>query len=159
MAYKQEQKHWLIRVKDGKNFRNSKMPFWGGKKGRAGCYKSIVKKFNKGDILWFLTSKNYGGQFIGMAEYTGFYDRDEEPIIGVNTYSNKEQNWEGDDDWSLQIHYTNLYITERQNIKACIQCSASILDYDTFKDRMVEDLPHRYSMFKCYAEPKSFPTP
>ena len=53
-----EKKCWIIRVNDGENFRNSKFPFWGVKRGKGGCIKTIVKKINEGDILCFMTSKN-----------------------------------------------------------------------------------------------------
>lgn len=66
--------HWLIRVQDGENFRNSRYPFWGVKRGHRGCIKTTVKKIKKGDILWFMTSKAHGGKLIGMSEYTCFYD-------------------------------------------------------------------------------------
>ena len=149
-------KHWLIRVKDGKNFNNSKFPFWGVKRGRSGCYLSIVKKFKIGDILWFMTSKSYGGKLIGMSEYTKYYDKEDEPLININTFTNDEQNWEGDVEWDIQIHYTNLYITEKQNITACggrgIQCAGIILDYETFKEKIDGNLYDHYRNFKFYAE-------
>ena len=71
-----------------------------------------------------MTSKEFGGKLIGMAEYSGFYDRNDEPLLHINTKTNKEQGWKGDEDWDIQIHYFNLYITEKQNITACIQCSS-----------------------------------
>ena len=37
-------KIWIIRVNDGENFRNSNFPFWGVKRGKSGCIKTIVKK-------------------------------------------------------------------------------------------------------------------
>ena len=148
--------HWLIRVQDGENFKNSKYPFWGVKRGNNNSIKTIVNKIKKGDILWFMTSKIYGGQLIGMAEYKCYYDRHEEPIILIHTYSNKEQNWKGEDDWSIQIHYEHLYNTEKQNIKAIIQCGGIILEYETFKDKGLPDLYDHYNKFKIYAEPKLF---
>ena len=39
-----KKKFWIIRVKDGENFRNSKFPFWGVKRGKNGCIKTVVKK-------------------------------------------------------------------------------------------------------------------
>jgi hypothetical protein len=156
MSYQQESKHWLIRVKNGENFRNSKYPFWGVKRGNHGCIKTIVNKIKKGDILWFMTSKNYGGKLIGMSEYTYYYDREDEPLIRMNTYLNKEQNWKGEEDWDIQIHYENLYITEKQNIKASVQCGGIILEYETFKDRGLPNLYNHYNNFKYYAEPKIF---
>ena len=121
MNYKNNiKKHWIIRVADGKNFKNSIHPFWGIKRGKHGSIKGfILNNINTGDILWFCTNKFNGGKAIGMAEYTILYDRNDEPLIQINTYSNKEQGWEGDDDWSLQMHYTKLYNTARTT------CSAS----------------------------------
>ena len=149
-----QKQHWIFRVKDGKNFLNSKYPFWGVKRGRANCIKTIVKKINEGDILWFLTSKPYGAKFIGMAEYTKFYDRNDEPLVKLNTLSNEEQGWVGNEDWDIQIHYKNLYNTARQNIQAIIQNSSIILKYTTFRNKIEEDLIKHYENFKFYAEPK-----
>lgn len=151
-----EKKHWIIRVQDGSNFYNSKYPFWGVKRGKNGCMKTIVKKINPGDICWFLTSKIYGGKIIGMCEYVNFYDRNDEPLVNINTMTNSEQNWNGNELWDIQLHYTNLYITEKQNITACIQCAGNILEYNTFKDKVNGDLQEHYKNFKLYAEPKSF---
>jgi len=149
-------KHLIIRVNNGDNFRNSKYPFWGVKRGKNGCVKTIITKINPGDILWFMTSKEYGGKMIGMSEYCGFYDRNEEPLLHINTKSNEEQNWKGDDLWDIQIHYCNLYITEKQNITACIQCASNILQYETFKDKINSDLYEHYKNYKFYTEPKIF---
>jgi len=146
--------HWIIRVGDGENFRNSKYPFWGVKRGRSGCIKTIVRKFKLGDVLWFMTSKNNGGKLIGMSEYSTYYDRAEEPLIQINTYTNADQHWSGDDNWDIQIHYTNLYITEKQDIKITIHCSAIIMDYKTFIDKISHNLYDHYKNFKYYAEPK-----
>lgn len=30
-----DKQHWIIRVNNGENFRNSKYPFWGVKRGRG----------------------------------------------------------------------------------------------------------------------------
>jgi hypothetical protein len=154
MCYHSKPKHWLIRVQNGENFRNSKYPFWGVKRGKSGSIKTLVNKIKKGDILWFMTSKPFGGKLIGMGEYTCSYDRDDEPLIPIHTYSNREQGWNGEELWNIQIHYKNLYITEKQNIKAVIQCGGIILEYETFKDKGLPDLYNHYNMFKFYAEPK-----
>ena len=89
-------KVWLIRVNNGVNFRNSRFPFWGVKRGA------------------------------------------------------------GDEKWDIQIHYRNMYVTERQNITACVQCAGVILDYDTFKDSVSRDVYTDYDNFRFYAEPKIF---
>lgn len=145
--------HWFVRVKDGENFKNSKLPFWGVKK----KWKTIINKFKPGDIIWFIISKKYSGKAIGVAEYTEFHDRSEEPLISINTYSNKDQNWKGEEDWDIQIHYKNLYVTEKQDIKIIIQCGATIMKYETFKNtHNLPDLYNHYENFKYYAEPKIF---
>ena len=151
----EEKKFWIIRVNDGENFRNSIYSIWGLKRGRGGCIKTIVKKIQKGDIIWFMTSKQYGGKLIGMAEYDYFYDRHDETLIQINTLLNEEQNWKGGEDWNIHIHYSNLYNTEKQNIIGCIQCGGVILEYETFKDKINGDLYKHYKNFKFYAEPKN----
>lgn len=145
--------HWIFRVNDGENFRNSKFPFWGVKRGRNNCIKSIIQKIKIGDILWFMTSKPYGGKLIGMAEFTGFYDRNDETLIQMYTLSNEEQCWKGDSAWDIQIHYCNLYNTEKQNIIACIQCAGTVFNYELFKEKIKDDLYTHYTNFKFYAEP------
>lgn len=147
---------WILRVGDGENLRNSKYTFWGVKRGKNGSIKSIVTKMLIGDILCFITSKQYGGKIIGMCEYTGFYDRKDEPLLQINTKTNLEQQWTGDDSWDIQIHYNKFYVTEKQNISACIQCGAIIMNYKTFKDKIERDLFEHYKNFKFYAEPKAF---
>ena len=92
-----------------------------------------------------------------MAEYSRFYDRAEEPLIPIHTYSNVEQNWKGNDDWAIQIHYINLYNTEKQNIDAVVRCSGILLEYETFKDKNLPDLYYHYKNFKYYAQPESYP--
>jgi hypothetical protein len=101
-----------------------------------------------------MTSKKYGGKIIGMAEYNSFYDRLDEPLIQINTLSNEEQNWKGNDEWDIQIHYINLYNTERQNITGCIACGGIILEYNTFRDKINGELEVHYNNFKYYSEPK-----
>lgn len=145
-----EKKHWLIRVGDGINFKNSKYAFWGMKRGRS--YKSLLQRMNRGDIIWFFTSKAFGGKIVGMAEYKDLYDREDEPLLRIHTLTNEEQNWTGDEDWDLQIHYTNLYLTEKQNLTICVQCGSNILVYDTFRDRIHHDLERHYEGYCFYAE-------
>ena len=138
------QQHWIIRVNDGKNFRNSTLPFWGVKSGKNNCIKTVVSKINKGDVLWFLTSKKYGAKMIGMAEYSNYSEVNSEDI----TKQNQEQKWEGNEEWNLQLHYCNALDTEERNISACIQCCGTILEYDTFKLSVAKDLHEEYKIHK-----------
>jgi hypothetical protein len=144
-------KHWLIRVGDGLNFLNSKYAMWGIKRGRGGCLKSIVKKFKPGDILWFFTSKKYGGKFIGMAEYTCMFDRHDEQLVRIHTLTNAEQNWTGSDDWSIQIHYKCTYfVFLKQKIPVCIQHPGIMFDYEKYIDAVEGNLYEHYRCFKGY---------
>jgi len=88
-----------------------------------------------------------------MSEYSHFYDKADKPLLEINTISNKEQGWIGDEDWTIQIHYTNLYNTEKQNIPICVACAHVILNYTTFKDRIKDDLYKYYENYIFYAEP------
>ena len=143
--------HWLIRIGDGINFLQSTYAMWGIKRGRGARLKTFVKKFKPGDILWFFTSKKYGGKFIGMAEYTRMFDRHDEQLVRIHTLTNAEQNWIGSDDWSIQIHYKNLYIVcEKQTIRVCIQHAANMFDYKKYMHKVDGDLYEHYRCFKGY---------
>ena len=144
-------KHWMIRIGDGINFINSTYAVWGVKRGRNGAIKGLVKKIKPGDILWFFTSKKFGGNFIGMAEYTRMFDRDDEKLIKIHTLTNAQQNWTGNEDWSIQIHYKNLYLVFlKQNIPVCIQNPGIIFDYENFTHAVGGALFEHYRCFKGY---------
>ena len=147
--------HWIIRVGDGKNFKNSKKPIWGINRGPNNNIKSTVQnKLKKGDILWFLTPEQYGKKVIGMAEYTHYYDSEEEPLIKLNTYTNEELGWNGDQKWDIQIHYKNLYDTENQNISFTVHNPRSIINYNTHFMDITENLQEHYNNYKKYSIPK-----
>lgn len=149
---KNQKNHFIIRVADGKNFKNSIHPFWGLKNNSNRTKGYILNNINPGDILWFCTNKKNGGKAIGMAEYTILYDRKDEPLIQINTYSNKEQGWEGDGDWSLQMHYQKLYNTEKQDIKVIIPGPQSIIRYNPdHKNQInVDNLYKHFTGFQFY---------
>ena len=149
-------RHWLIRVGDGINFQNSNHAMWGCKRGRNNCIKSIILKINEGDILWFITNQNNGGKIIGMSEFISCYDRNEEPLLEINTYSNEDMGWIGNEDWDIQIHYKNLYETKRQDIKICIRCPSIIINYDNFREQINDDLELHYRNFLYYANPSKY---
>jgi len=144
--------HWIIRVKDGVNFRNSVYPIWGVKRKD----KKNVTNMKPGDILWFCTSKPYGSKFIGMGEYCRFYDRNDEPLLHINTKTNKELGWTGDELWDIHIHYSNLYNTEKKNIHVCIPQHGNIFEYEKVKHIISDDLYKHYDIYNSYFEPKIF---
>ena len=73
----------------------------------------------------------------------------------INTLTNKEQHWIGDEEWNIEIHYSSFYDTERQDICLCIQCAAVIMNYNTFKHKIKEDLYLHYNNFKYYGTPSN----
>ena len=149
--------HWIIRVGDGQNFKNSKKPIWGINRGPNNNIKSTIQnKLTEGDLLWFLTPEQYGKKIIGMAEYTHYYDSEEEPLIKLNTYTNEELGWDGEQKWDIQIHYKNLYETEEQNISFTVHNPRSIIDYNTHFRDIEENLQEHYNNYKKYAKPKIF---
>ena len=128
-----EKKHFIVRVGDGYNFRNSNFDFW-GMKSNNGNVKTILKKnLIDGDILWFATSKIGGNKFLGVATYTHLFDRADEPLFDHNTISNKEQGWTGDDDWTLGVHYTNLYKLEHVDYNVCFQGGQSFIKREQYE--------------------------
>ena len=151
---------YIIRVNDGLNLRNSKYPYWGIK--RTGGQKTIVQKMEKDDVLCFLTSKPHGGKVIAMAKFTAYYDRKDEPLIHVNTVSNEEQGWCGGEAWDIQIHYDLLRYTDDYDIRGCISHPASILKYDSYKEKFNKDLFEMYervSNNSCYSLDEAYYEP
>jgi hypothetical protein len=150
MERKNAPAHFLVRIGDGKNFYNSKNPFWGMKKGGLG----IAKKMKTGDIIWFMVNKKNGGKAIAVAEYTGeLYNRKDESLIPIHTLTNEQQGWIGDDPWDIQIHYRNLYMIKHAEIKICLAGSWSIMYYSSMKDKIVDDFPECFKNIKRYLQP------
>ena len=63
----------------------NKNPFWGVTAGKTNNIKTIVSKLNNGDILWFLCNKSNDNKIIGMATFTKFLDKRDEPLISIET--------------------------------------------------------------------------
>lgn len=144
------QNHWILRVADGKNFKNSKFPFWGIKAGKNNCIKKIALKMKSGDVLWFLSNKKYGNKMIGMATFTKLLDKRDESLVQIETTSCTEQGWDGDD-WEIELHYTNLYNSEKQDIIIDeILGQSPIINYNNNKLKIKEVLETHYYGFKYY---------
>ena len=74
----------------------------------------------------------------------------------LNTYTNEELGWSGEQKWDIQIHYKNLYETEEQNISFTVHNPRSIIDYNTHFMDIEENLQEHYNNYKKYAKPKIF---
>ena len=157
-----EQKHFFVRVGDGKNFINSKHPIWGLKSNRGVIKTFINKQMNSGDIIWFITSASATKKpyiVIGMAEYVDVFDRLDENLIAVNTYSNEEMGWTLNTNWDIQIYYKKLYCgktIEKHNLYTPFKCSACILALETFKDKTSINFKDEYNLISKYAEPSKY---
>jgi hypothetical protein len=136
-------KQWIIRIGDGENFINSKRNIYGIKD--IWINKS-VKNIEPGDVLWFLKKD----VIVGMAEFTQLFCMCDEPLIQLNTVSNSELGWTGSTDYEYQIHYKNLYLTERQNIKLSITKLGSVINYES------DLLKKHYDNFLYYGRPDKY---
>jgi hypothetical protein len=141
--------HFIVRVQDGINFKNSKHPMWGVKAG----LKGVVSNMKPGDILWFVTNKQNNCLLVGMAEFVSMHDRRDEPLFSIHTYTNEEMGWSGNTDWCIQIHYNNLYFTEYHNIQIPLKGQNTIRYYKNCIDKIDKDLYAYYHGFKNFAIP------
>lgn len=140
--------HWIIRIGDGENFKNSKYPFWG----LINHWKPYASKIKENDILWFLCNITNDNNVLGMAKFTKMLDKRDEVLINIETTNNIEQGWDGDN-WDLELHYTDLYDASNSDIKITLPFNLSIINYNKHKDKITENLVEHYNGFKKYANP------
>jgi hypothetical protein len=107
-----QKNHWLLRIGNGNNFKNSsKFNIWGVK--QTTNTKSFEKLVKKGDVLWFIVSRN-NGQAIAFAEYINHNAR---------TKTDQELGWETEPNshnWTIEINYEHLTNVEDKNLYTCI---------------------------------------
>ena len=97
----ESKQHWFIRVGDGKNLQNGKWSVWGIRE----HYIRTIRKMKFGDILWFITSKPYGGKVVGMATFRKYFNRNEQNIY----LTDREQKWVGHGNWNIIIVFSHFY--------------------------------------------------
>lgn len=138
--------HHIINVGDGMNYKKSVYPFWG----LSHNTRSYIRNFiNLGDVLWFCQDFENGLKAIGMAEYTHSYDINDEPLIPMNIVEREKQNWDMNIENDIQIHYKNIYNTERQNIVI----EKKTEEISTYSNEYGGDLYKHYGGFKFYGNP------
>lgn len=135
--------HHIINVGNGKNYRKSVYPFWGLSQNTRNYIRNFM---NVGDVLWFCQDFGKDLKVIGMAEYTHKYDIMDEPLIPMNIIEREKQNWDTDIDNDIQIHYKNIYNTERQNIVI----KKTTEEISTYSNDYGGDLYRHYGGFKFY---------
>jgi hypothetical protein len=130
--------HWLIRIGDGKNFKNSSnFNIWGVKETTS--TKHFEKIVKKGDILWFVVSHN-NGQAISFSEYISHNER---------TRTNKELGWENannSNNWTIEINYKNLTNIENENYFTNIK--GQNVNIRKYNDKCKINLPQIYKKTK-----------
>ena len=150
MSLKQQRaNHYIIRIQKDNFDKGILHMLWGLTKQNEG----MIKNFKKGDIIWFMLNKNEGGKIYACAEFTEYFNRNNEPFFTINSRTNEEMGWDSEKDWCIQIKYRNLYIVEQLDLDIIIQHSASIFKYETFKDRIVHDLYMHGENIKFYLKP------
>jgi hypothetical protein len=121
--------HWLFRVGDGTNLKNSsRYQIWGIKSRGSGS-KNFMKNARQGDILWFIKGASHG-RAIAFATYNSHNNRQLGPLIDLSL-NNEELGWSGGGDISdVEIKYTNLYNIYNLNICTELQNHLVIRKYN-----------------------------
>jgi hypothetical protein len=130
--------HWLIRIGNGNNFKNSsKFNIWGiTQTTNTRHFEKIVQP---GDILWFVISSN-NGQAIAFAEYTCHNER---------TRTNEELGWEienNSNNRTIEINYKNLTNIENDNYFTNIK--GQNVNIRKYNDKCKINLPQIYKKTK-----------
>ena len=140
----------LIRCENGNNFRNLKKSIWG--------FSSKIKLLS-GCVLVFITNTEDGKKIIGVAKVkTGiFFDIEEEPLIKINTYTNKEAGWEEDKIWRYQIELESIIDIEHLGLKHNYinRHSSPYYKKDFLTNYDIRETEYIPSWFK-YINPKKF---
>jgi hypothetical protein len=131
--FRTKKQHWLVRVGNGRNFRNSaKHRIWGVKETTSTKY--FEKTSKRGDILWFVVSGK--GQAIAFAEYMGHNGR---------TKTNEELGWELEENsnhWTMEINYTNYVDVEADQYFTLIK--GQNINVRRYNEKCAIDLPRIY---------------
>ena len=144
--------HWLIRVGDGINFKNSKKNIWSLNSNKI-TNTIINNQFNENDILWFIGNKKINNIILGMAKYKCYYSKTDELLINIDTYSNNDCGFDNENEYDLQIHYTEFYNTERQQIQLIFKCMSPIINYNNNFEKINVNLFTHYNNYLFYAQP------
>ena len=139
---------WLFRVGSGINFKNSsKYQIWGFKSHNRNLM--FRKDARTGDRLWFIINKSHG-KVIAVATYVFHNNRELGPLIDISR-TNEELGWdkEGDGNWNIEIHYTDLYNLVECSLNTNIQGQVTIRKY---KEGLCIDLPTEYTYIVKYCK-------
>jgi hypothetical protein len=79
---------------------------------------AFVEKIPKNTLLIFVAIGSC--KLLGMGQYDKFYDKNDEPLININTFDSHHQGWKGDKDCTIQINYKNFYEFNGQKELKCV---------------------------------------
>ena len=145
--------HYILRVGDGNNFKNSSnVSIWGVKSRN----KSFLKKVKEGDKLWFIKNKEkgdiYNGKTIAVAEFVSKNERVIGPLISI-TPNNDELGWDDKGEFcDVEIHYNNLYNLTDCNLFTGQNNQTTICEYDNIKDGLLVNLIVEYEYISKYSK-------
>jgi len=141
--------HWILRVGDGTNFRNSsKFNIWG----ISSKYKTFRSEAKPEDILWFIVSGS-NGKVIAVSEFSSSRIRELGPLISV-TPTNKELGWDDSGETcDIQIEYKNLVNLSECDLFLDIKGQTTIRLYK--EDLYETNLPNEYLFIRKYVNAKT----
>lgn len=140
-------RHWLLRVGDGINFKkSSKYNIWG----ISQKWISFQKEVKIGDILWFVINGNKG-KIIAMSTYVSHNERVLGPLINTS-FDNNQLGWSGDGNWNIEIKYDNLYNIEDCELFSNIKNQNSVRKYN--KNTININLSEEYKLIIKYSKIK-----
>lgn len=138
--------HWLIRVGDGDNFKNSsKYKIWGCK---SNLSKSFLKEVNPGDKLWFITNKSKG-KIIAVASFESHNKRIFRPLV-LLSMSDCELGWTNNSTMDIEIHYTDLYNLNYCELNINLKSIILITKYVNNNNKYDIDLSQEYKYIVKY---------
>jgi hypothetical protein len=146
-------KHYILRVGDGNNFKNSSnVSIWAVKLRN----KSFLKKVKEGDKLWFVKNKEkgdiYNGKIIAVADFVSKNERIVGPLISI-TPNNDELGWDDKGGfYDVEIHYNNLYNLTDCNLFTGQNNQTTICEYDNIKTGLLVNLIVEYEYISKYSK-------
>ena len=147
----------IIRV-DEDEFKKSKSNFWSIPRGPNDKSKSFVEKIPKNTLLIFVAIGSC--KLLGMGQYDKFYDKNDEPLININTFDSHHQGWKGDKDCTIQINYKNFYeFNGQKELKCVIISQGSLFKYENLKKNPIHKIHENYYEIYnnlLYTKPKVF---
>jgi hypothetical protein len=146
-------KHYIIRVGDSVNFKNSSdLGIW-AVKSRCKTFLQIVKE---GDKLWFVKNKvknqTLSGKIIAVADFVSKNERVHGPLLSLSL-TNEELGWnEKGEEYDIEINYNNLYNLSRCNLFTGQKGQTTIMDYDKVKESLMINLVVAYENITIYSK-------